>query len=165
MTRTFTIRRAVQEDAPAIQALHRRAILGLEPGPYSREEIESWAAEQPLQHYADALSRGEEQFLVAADLSNRAVAFCSLVDDEIRGLYVDPDFARQGIARALLERAEAIMREAPVETVQVWASLTALAFYEAMGYAPIAKGELETRGGRTIEIVRMSKVLGPPTGF
>jgi len=160
-TKSYRIRSATTEDAPPIQALHRRSILGLEPGPYSREEIDSWAVELPLKRYLFAMTKEAVIFQVAVDGDGAVVGFCSYKEDEIHGLYVDPDWSRRGIAKTLLELAEGVMREAAVDTALVWASLTAQAFYEAMGYAAIARGELETRGGRAIEIVRMAKTLGP----
>jgi GNAT superfamily N-acetyltransferase len=160
MTPGCRIRAGEPRDAAEIQALHRRAILAVPDGAYRREEIESWAAEQPLARYLSAMTDGGEQFLVGTAEGGALAAFCCFKGDEVRGLYVDPAWVGQGLGRKLLAGAERIMRLRGVPEVWLWASLNARRFYERQGYAVVAEGTLETRGGLIIAVVQMTKSLG-----
>jgi putative acetyltransferase len=73
---------------------------------------------------------------------------------ELCSLFVDPDHLRQGIATLLMKRACENVRAAGVENLWLYASLTAVPFYEADGWKFVE----ETQRG-LLECARMEKIL------
>ena len=155
----FTIRVGVPEDGAALLQVHRRSILTLGRASYTEKETRSWAAKLVPEGYGQAMTEGGESFEVALDPGGQVIAFCSRKDEEVMGLYVDPDWARQGIGTALLARAEAAIAEAGHSRVLIGASLTGQAFYETHGYRLFERRIWKTRGGMEIAVLAMEKVF------
>jgi putative acetyltransferase len=155
----FTIRAGVPEDGAALLSVHRRSILTLGRACYTEKEIRSWAAKLVAEGYGRAMTEGGETFEVALDPLGRVIAFCSRKDEEVMGLYVDPDWARQGVGTALLARAEAAIETAGHSRVLIGASLTGQAFYEVNGYRMFERRIWKTRGGLEIAVLAMEKVF------
>ena len=72
------------------------------------------------------------------------------VIDELCSICVEPEFARQGIATKLMEVAYKDAKKQNVETLWLDASLTAVPFYQALGWDYVV---LSTDG--PLDIVRM----------
>ncbi|HCL5623841.1 TPA: GNAT family N-acetyltransferase, partial [Kluyvera ascorbata] len=67
---------------------------------------------------------------------------------------VDPSYARQGVASALLK---ALFARVPTGTLTVDASITAKACFERLGFVVVAEQEVEARG-ETFVNYRMEKI-------
>jgi putative acetyltransferase len=151
------IRAAGPGDAAFIQQVHEDSIRGLGPRAYSRAEVESWATGLKPTGYVWAMTQGGETFLVAE--TNRIIAFCSFTADEVRGLYVRPEWAGRGIGSELLARAEAALHASGRECIPIGASLSAVGFYLARGYEIVRRRSWRTRGGLVIDIADMKKLV------
>jgi GNAT superfamily N-acetyltransferase len=78
----------------------------------------------------------------------------------IRAFFVHPDFARKGLARALLGRCEAAAAAAGFRAAELMATLTGVPFYHAHGYVGDERIEFPLPGGLRIAFVPMRKTLG-----
>ncbi|WP_299619711.1 GNAT family N-acetyltransferase [Pelagibius sp.] len=156
----YRLRLAVQEDAEALLRVHQRAILTLGRRVYNEAQLRSWATGNTSERYVKAIRDEGEVFEVAEARRAGIVAFCSRKDGEVRGLYVDPDWARHGIGSLLLNRAEAAIRAAGHDRVSIGASLVGLPFYEARGYTVLRHRHWKTRGGLFIPAAEMEKTVG-----
>lgn len=74
-------------------------------------------------------------------------------------VYVRGVAARQGIGSALFRLAEARAIARGAASVRVEASLAAVEFYKANGFAEVARGETQLMSGRPIACVFMRKDL------
>lgn len=75
----------------------------------------------------------------------------------IRAFFVEPAYARQGIARALLEHCEAAAKAQGFSRFELMATLTAVPLYESLGYTARNPIRYELAPGLTIEFVPMCK--------
>jgi GNAT superfamily N-acetyltransferase len=150
------------DDGAAILRVHRRAILLEGVRAYSPAMVRSWADGMD-DDYAGRADRSGET-MEAAQLHGAIVGFCGWLQGEIRGVFVDPGFARQGIGRGLTLRALGRMRSAGHDQVKVVAALSAVGFYEALGFRPVRGVRHATRGGLVVPVLEMSRELGqgPP---
>ncbi len=155
----YSIRDGRPEDAEQLLEVHRRAILELGAAAYTPEETRSWAARLVPQGYVWAMAEGNEVFEVAIDKDDAVVAFVSVTDNEVMALYVSPERSRAGIASALLARAEQRIRSAGFDKIVIGAALSGLPFYLARGYEIEAETSWKTRGGLTLEVATVRKVL------
>jgi putative acetyltransferase len=147
------IRNAEIDDVPNLKELHDRAVLELCQADYTDEQLEAWVNISPLEKYYWRL---ETQRIFIAEDEGEIVGFVRWYPDtnELCSICVEPAFARQGIGTILMETACQDAREREVESLWLDASLTAVPFYQALGWEYIA---LATDG--PLDSVRMMKKL------
>jgi putative acetyltransferase len=154
---TFVIRLFAPGDGEALAYLHRRAILATPDDHYTLAERESWASGLDPKFYGSEADGSVLEVAVRRD--DWPIAFCHNVNDEILGLYVDPDWQGRGTGSALLQRAEAMMATRGHDVSKVIATTSARAFYERHGYRFVADHPHKTRGGLVLPAVDMAKTI------
>jgi putative acetyltransferase len=152
-------RHAKPDDAAEIMRVHRASILVLGRESYSHAEVESWAAGLVPERYVEAMSAGGETFIVAVAPDGALAGFCSFKGNEVKGLYVAPDWARRGVGSALLRQAEATIGAGGHRLIHIVASLSGAAFYEHHGYRVVERRDWTSRGGLVSAALAMEKAL------
>lgn len=179
----FTLRVAVPADAPSIEALIERSVHGLQAGDYTRAQRDAAIGRVFLVDHGLIADRSyfvvtapDGRLAGAGGWSNRVALHGGHVLGDtgeridpatdparIRAYFIDPDFARQGIASAILSACEDAARAAGFTRAALGATLTGVPFYARRGYAAEAEEEAPLRNGRTLTIVHMTRSLSPPT--
>jgi len=77
----------------------------------------------------------------------------------IRAFFVDPDYARRGIGRALLERCESEARAHGFTRLELMGTLPGVRLYQAMGYEPGPMVRYPVAADLCIEFIPMRKTL------
>lgn len=149
----MNIRQATMDDAPAIHQIHQRAVLALCRDDYPLEQLETWAAYSTLAMQQDRL---KEHRAFVAELEGKTVGFVHWhpVSHELCSIYVDPAYARQGVATQLMAYAANDALAQGVDALWLDASLTAVPFYKADGWQ-----EVKRATHRGLACVRMTKQL------
>lgn len=149
------IRKAKIDDASTMKELHDRAVMELCRHDYSNEELKGWVNKSALEKY---LWRLETQRIFIADLDGKMLGFVRWYPKtaELCSICVEPEFARQGIASKLMEFAYKDAEEHDISELWLDASLTAVPFYETLGWDYVA---LSTDG--PIDSVRTIRQLPP----
>ncbi|MGF1593870.1 MAG: GNAT family N-acetyltransferase [Kiloniellaceae bacterium] len=160
----YRIRRARASDAGQLFAVHERAVRVLGRRAYNDSQVESWVHGNDPQRYLEAMRDDGEIFEVAVARLRGIVGFCGRKDEEVRSLYVDPDWARLGVGSALLRRAETAIAAAGHDRVTIGASLSGLHFYERHGYRVVKHRHWRSRGGLMIPAADMEKAIGEDRG-
>jgi GNAT superfamily N-acetyltransferase len=75
----------------------------------------------------------------------------------IRAFFVHPSWARRGIGSRILEACEDAARGAGFTRLEMGATLSGVAFYQAKGYAALENLEAPLGNGEALAIVRMAK--------
>jgi len=138
---TVSIRVAVAADMAALDDVYRRSSLS------------NVGDRANLLAHEDALTLSEipvvEQRVRVAVVDGRIVGFATLLVNgqvgELEDLFVDPDWIRRGVGRALVGDTVAAARAEGVTRIEVTANSHARAFYETMGF--VRDGVSETRFG------------------
>ncbi len=78
---------------------------------------------------------------------------------KIRAFFVDPDHARRGIGRMLLERCESEARARGFRRLELMGTLPGVRLYEALGYQRGTMVHYPVAEGVNIEFIPMSKEL------
>jgi putative acetyltransferase len=144
-------------DVDALIVLFRDSVRRVACCHYTPEQLRAWAPDA-IDRESWARRCAEHRTWVA-EIDERAVGFIELeADGDIDMLYVDADHQRQGIARALLETAEAAARETGFVRLFTEASLTARGFFEREGFCVVA-AQTVWRADRTLANFRMEKPL------
>lgn len=145
MTGDLTVRPYQPADAPALSALYAASVRGLGARDYSPDQIEAWASLTPSpealeQRMADGRTR-----LIA--IAGELAGFLDVEPDgHIDLLYVAPAAAGSGVARILLETAEALAPLSGAVRLYAEASETARPVFERLGFSVVARRDLEVAG-------------------
>ena len=78
---------------------------------------------------------------------------------KIRAFFVHPKWARRGIGGLILQACESAAQEAGFTRLEMGATLSGVAFYQAKGYAAIENQQVALANGESLAIVRMAKEL------
>lgn len=175
----LAIRRARTDDLSGIQRAiansWREGYGDLLPAETLHELTDSPAEFYPKDRYHDKLSDDRLLYLVA--LSDDEVAgivnccwgdanthdFVDPGDCQVRSLYLDPQYWRQGIGTALLnESADRLPPTLDTLIVEVLSqNYRGCAFYESVGFEPVSTGTIELYGGSfDTQIYRREKTRG-----
>lgn len=77
----------------------------------------------------------------------------------IRAMYTDPDFARRGVGRLVLQLCEEAARKAGFGRATMMATMAGVPLYQACGYMPVEPVQDAVVDGVTVPLVRMEKPL------
>ncbi len=156
------LRDAVLSETPQLAELHRRSVLELAAEYYSKKQVEAWVKGIAPDNYRQPILEGR---LTVVEAEGRIAGF-SIVGPEpgrLGLLYVNPDFARQGVGRLLVEKIEAEALDRGLDLISLDSSLNALAFYEKLGFVEIGRGT-NVWQGVVFPRIQMEKRLRQPPG-
>lgn len=77
----------------------------------------------------------------------------------IRAMYTDPDFARRGVGRLVLQLCEAAAAEAGFHRATMMATMSGVPLYSACGYVAVEPVQEALVDGVAVPLVRMEKSL------
>lgn len=175
----WPIRLAREVDIPALEILIPRSVRELRSEYYSAAQMEAaigsvFGVDRQLirdgtyfvvEHENEIVGCGgwsKRQKLYGSDALGAAEH--GLLDPKtdaarIRAFFIHPEFARRGIARAILLACEEAMQAANFTAAEMVATLPGEPFYAAFGYAARERYEVPMRNNLTLPVVRMSKQL------
>jgi putative acetyltransferase len=147
-------------DLDDVAALQERSIMAFGAPVYGEVKARAWAR---LGHQFRHDLLGEGGFWVA-EQGARLVGVGGWSPDGlkrdiawIRYLFVDPEAARRGIGRRLVEQAERAAQAAGRPRLHVWASLNAIGFYRALGYRLLRPARWPVQAGIEVDYRLMTK--------
>ena len=178
------IRLATTEDVPVLREVIEASVRGLQAEFYSQVQIDGALASV---YGVDSQLIADGTYFAAVDeAADGAIAGCggwskrktlfggdqyagrrdSLLDPKtdaakIRAFFVRPDYARRGIGTMILDACESAAVAAGFTRLEMGATLSGVAFYQAKGYAAIEPVEVPLAGGATLPILRMGKTITP----
>ena len=166
MAEILAIRPVTAADVDPIAALQEASILRHGVAAYGLAKARAWAR---VGHEFKHVLLEDGQFFVAEQAGLRVGVGGwspdSLEADVawIRYLFVHPDHVRRGIGRRLVEVAEVAAVAARRDRFDVWSSLNAVPFYQALGYRRVRLARWPVQATVELDYVLMSK-RSPPFG-
>lgn len=157
-TARVRIRRAALADVRAVTGVMRAAVRGLAHAGYGPRRITRWSSLPPLYHAWAMTAGGERYFL--AERGGRVLGYAALRGDEVSAAFVLPSCAGRGIGGALLRRLEREARREGVRALRVAAALSAVPFYEALGFRGTRRIRVPLPGGETLPARTLRKRIG-----
>ena len=173
----FQLRKAIHADRPALQTLIARSARELGGQDYRPEQIEGalrgafGVDTQLIDDGTYFVAEADGKLVGCGGWSRRRTLFggdaraerdaqeLNPVTDaaKIRAFFVDPDHARQGIGKALLERCESEARAHGFTRFELMGTLPGVRLYQALGYVGTERVHYPVAPGTTIEFVPMHK--------
>nr|CAS02570.1 putative integron gene cassette protein [uncultured bacterium]CAS02640.1 putative integron gene cassette protein [uncultured bacterium]CAS03024.1 putative integron gene cassette protein [uncultured bacterium] len=151
-----TIRFAKPEDCDSILAAHVGAIRELCRAEYSETQLAGWAERLTPAGYLPAIAKNT--FLVAEN-EGRVVGFAEFAPSrgEVVAMYVQPKHARSGIGTMLFREIERLATAEGVTAMHLSSSLSAVSFYERLGFVAGPRSVHRLGNGTGIPCVAMTK--------
>jgi GNAT superfamily N-acetyltransferase len=150
------VRMFQKADLLPLESLIHRTIAACYPPYYGPEAVRFFLE----YHSGQAIGAdAHEGRTLVLDKAGRVLGTGTLVGDEIKRVFVDPSFQRQGMGRLLMQRLEETALAAAIPIVTLDASLPAKAFYDRLGYVTVEKASRPVAGGRQLDYFKMQKVL------
>jgi GNAT superfamily N-acetyltransferase len=178
---TTTIRLATADDVAVLMPLMEAAIEKPQQGFLDADQIESSKAIMGIDRQ---LIEDGTYFVVEIDgsvagcggWSRRATLYggdhsagrdAALLDPasdpaRVRAMYTQPDFARRGVGRLVLEACEAAAAAEGFNTLELMATRSGYPLYEAFGFQPVEDLE-DASGGAPVPLTRMRKPIAAST--
>ncbi len=163
MNDQIRIELAQPEDAAAIAEVHYAAVHQTARSFYPQEVINSWSCSidsDRIGQIKRAIENPDEWMIVARQ-DNLIVGFGSITPEgnELRSLYIHPNFSRRGIGARILIALEREARSLELPYLQMDASINAEAFYRRQGFEIIKHATHKLASGQEMACVKMQKVL------
>ncbi len=172
----YITRKASLAEAAEIRAMQERSMRALGTSIYSPAAVERFIE---IVSTMDEAVIAEGHFFVAVAPDGRIIASAGWSQNMpsydqrkskgqedsapglavVRSVFVDPDFARRGVASMLMRLTEwdAIFHE--IDRLTLTATLSGVALYKRLGYTPVSAGALELAGDIGFAFVKMDKRL------
>jgi len=153
------IRKAESKDTERIWEIHNNSVRALCQPDYSKEQIEAWAGHRMPEDYRQRILGGH---FYAAEMDGSIVGYArySPKTTELCSIFIDPLAARRGVGKALVDL---IFEDAGAQGLtHLWldASLTAVPFYQAVGFSTVEETTHDF-SGVGLECIRMTKQFSP----
>lgn len=139
------IRKGKKKDAEEIAILIQNSILATHTEIYPQDEINHKLGIYSEERVKEYMDKGE--YFVAVE-GNKIIGCVLAKDENMRSLYVLPEYMRKGVGNKLAQKAEDCIREKEYDYVNIWASLVAVEFYKGRGYKII--GDIKNEQGRVL---------------
>jgi putative acetyltransferase len=154
---SIRVRAYVPEDCGTLATLYRRSIRELAGNDYTPEQIFAWAPDRlDMERFAAKLV---SRPTFVAEIGGAAAGFTDLEPDgHIDLFFVNPDHARRGVARALLDHVIARAREQKLTRLYAEVSRTARPVFERHDFTLLGAQEVEIRGQK-LQNFRMERRL------
>ena len=151
-----TIREFQRADLPALRALVHKTVATCYPGYYCVEAVRFF-----LDYHGEEaiLQDAREGRTVVLDKAGRILGTGTLVDDEIKRVFVNPTFQKQGFGRRIMRQLEEAAARQGTTAVKLDASLPAKAFYDRLGYTTVAPAFLPVENDQRLDFFKMQKTL------
>lgn len=121
-----------------VLAIRKRAILHYAPRFYSPTLLAEWANKDKTQDILDILAQNNIWGIFVED---KLVGWGSIAGQEIVGLYIDPEYAAQGLGSTIFHYLENELIKQGVTILKLNASFNAVQFYEKHGYHVVGMTE------------------------
>lgn len=175
----FTLRRAVEADKPALNALIATSGVGLSKGFYTDEQAtaitrEVYGVDSSLVADGTFYAVETDGVIVACGGWGKRAVDCGgdhaktgsdrLLDPasepaRIRAFFVHPSMARKGLGRMLLDHCTVQARQAGFKALELVSTMPGEPLYTRCGFTPLERIEMQLSDNVTVALRRMGKEI------
>ncbi|WP_028108335.1 GNAT family N-acetyltransferase [Ferrimonas futtsuensis] len=154
-----SIRKARLQDAEAVWQLRIDAINGLCRGHYSDAAMDRWTEGQCTQAFAEEVDTA----FYLLELAGQPVACGAVIEGQVEGLFVSPQYGGLGLGKRMLKHLEAAARQQGLTKLTLESTLNAAPFYRSQGYQGERIAHYQSPRGFTLDCIPMEKLLLSPS--
>jgi GNAT superfamily N-acetyltransferase len=152
----ITIRKFTPSDLDTVRALIQRTIDVCYSGIYPEEAVwffKAWHCDDNI------LRDAKEGYTILLEKDRRIIGTGTIVSNEIKRVFVEPEFQKHGFGKLIMQRLEEKALSAGISIVDLSASLPSKKFYDSLGYVTLEETFIEVENGKKLDFYRMEKSL------
>jgi GNAT superfamily N-acetyltransferase len=152
----ITIRKFNFSDLDTVRGLIQNTVDVCYSDVYSKEAVrffKDWHCDE------NVLKDANEGHTIVLEKDCRVIGTGTFVGNEIKRLFVEPAFQKNGFGKILMQELEKKAFLADVGNVKLDASLPSKKFYDSLGYVTLEETFLEVENGKKLEYYKMEKSL------
>jgi GNAT superfamily N-acetyltransferase len=173
------LRPATLADTPRLQTLISESARGLSSAFYTNAQIEACVKDvfgvdtQLIQDGTYYVIEADGELIAAGGWSARRTLYGGdqfkagpdprlnpeTEPARIRAFFVDPRYARQGLARRIYEQCSHAASAAGFREFELMATLPGVPLYEAIGFSAVERERIVLSGAVEVEFVRMKRLI------
>lgn len=153
----ISVRRFKPSDCDIVKSLIQRTIDACYSDVYCKEAVQffkDWHCDDRI------LNEAKKGYTVVLEKNGQIIATGTIIDDEIRRVFVEPAFHRQGFGKLIMRKLEAKALALRIHIVKLDASIPSKGFYDSLGYATLEETFLEVENHKRLDFYKMQKTLG-----
>ncbi|MER7443948.1 GNAT family N-acetyltransferase [Micromonospora avicenniae] len=127
-------------DAPRIAEIVQRCLREVNSRDYPQHVIDKMCAHFTAERFIELSAN---RLIYVAEGDGVVVGTVSRAGNKVYTMFVDPDFARRGIGRQLVQQVEVSAARDGYDRMETGASITAHGFYLKLGYTDVRTSETE----------------------
>jgi len=108
---------------------------------------------------SNILERSKTGKVLLVETNNYIIGTGSIVGNEISGVFIHPNYQRQGFGKAIMNKLEEIGRLNGYTETELSISLPSLDFYENKGYKILEESSIDVGDNQVLEYWKASKDL------
>jgi citrate lyase synthetase len=123
---------------------------------YSKEAVrffKDWHCDE------NVLKDANEGYTIVLEKDSRIIGTGSVAGNEIRRVFVEPAFQKNGFGKVIMRKLEEKALLASIGIVKLCASLPAKKFYDSLGYVTLEETFLEVENNKKLDYYKMEKLL------
>lgn len=149
------IRKFKDSDSEGICNLIKRNNLEITSKFYPKEVINNWLLKITPKKI---LKKSKKRVCFVAEQNRQIISYISLAGNEIKKLFVLPEFHRKGIGKKLMKKIEKVGKENNIDYLIVDSTLYAEPFYKSCGFKKI-RNNWQKIGNTKFKFIHMRKEL------
>jgi len=153
---SISVRRFKPSDHDIVKSLIQKTIDACYSDVYCKEAVrffKDWHCDDRI------LNEAKEAYTVVLEKNRQIIATGTIVGDEIRRVFIEPAFQKQGFGRVIMRKLEAKAFELGVHLVKLDASIPSKRFYDSLGYVTPQETFLELENHKRLDFYKMQKTL------
>ena len=151
-----TIRKFENSDLDAVSGLIQNTIDICYLDVYPKEAVrffKDWHCDESV------LKDAKEGYMIVLEVDNRIIGTGTVVGDEIKRVFVELAFQKNGLGMFLMQKLEEKALSAGIDVVKLDATLLAKKFYDLLSYVTLKETFLEVENGKKLDYYKMQKSL------
>ena len=153
----ISVRKFKPSDRDIVKSLIQKTIDACYSDVYCKEAVQffkDWHCDNRI------LNDAKEGYTIVLQKNNHVVGTGTIVGDEIRRVFVEPAFQRQGFGKLIMRKLEAKALAFGIHLVRLGASIPSKRFYDSLGYVTLEETFLEVENRKRLDFYKMQKTLG-----
>jgi len=153
---SISVRRFKPSDRDIVKSLIERTIDACYSDVYCKEAVrffKDWHCDDRI------LNEAKEGYTVVVEKNREIIATGTIVGDEIRRVFVEPAFQRQGFGKVIMRKLEAKALALRIPLVRLDASIPSKRFYDSLGYVILEETFLELKNNKRLDFYKMQRTL------
>ncbi len=149
-----SIRKFKTSDLDTVRSLIQNTIDVCYSDVYSKEAVrffKDWHCDDSI------LKDANEGHTIVMERDSRIIGTGTIVGEEIKRLFVEPSFQKNGFGKIIMQKLEEKALLASVDVVKLDASLPSKKFYDSLGYVTLEETFVEVENGKRLDYYKMQK--------